>query len=65
MVYNLLLFAIPEDARKSEPINQETKLKTLLSHEFYTRFRPQLLGYFPSNLPHFQGLDQAFKKGSL
>ena len=28
--YNLLLAAIPEDTHKSEPINQKTKLKTLL-----------------------------------
>ena len=28
--YNLLLVAIPEDTRKSEPINQKNKLKTLL-----------------------------------
>ena len=27
---NLLLVAIPEDTRKSEPINQKNKLKTLL-----------------------------------
>ena len=41
--YNLLLVAIPEDTRKSEPTNQKTKLKTLLCYDFYTRFRPQLL----------------------
>ena len=28
--YNLLLVAIPEDTRKSEPINPKNKLKTLL-----------------------------------
>ena len=28
--YNLLLVAIPEDTRKSEPINQKNKVKTLL-----------------------------------
>ena len=28
--YNLLLVAISEDTRKSEPINQKNKLKTLL-----------------------------------
>ena len=28
--YNLLLVAIPEDTRKSEPTNHKIKLKTLL-----------------------------------
>ena len=28
--YNLLLVAIPKDTRKSEPINQKNKPKTLL-----------------------------------
>ena len=32
--YNLLLVAIPEDTRKSEPINQKNKLKTLLWYDF-------------------------------
>ena len=32
--YNLLLVAIPEDTRKSEPIDQKNKLKTLLSYDF-------------------------------
>ena len=41
--YNLLLVAIQEDTRKSEPTNQKNKLKTLLWYDFYTRFRPQLL----------------------
>ena len=32
--YNLLLVAIPEDNRKSEPTNQKNKLKTLLWCDF-------------------------------
>ena len=37
-VYNLLLVAIPEDTRKSEPINQENKLKIY----FDMIFKPDL-----------------------
>ena len=36
--YNLLLVAIPEDTRKSEPTNQKNKLKTL----FDIIFKPDL-----------------------
>ena len=32
--HNLLLVAIPEDTRKSEPKNQKNKLRTLLCYDF-------------------------------
>ena len=38
--YNPLLVAIPEDTRKSEPINQKNKLKTLRYFEMI--FKPDL-----------------------
>ena len=32
--YNLVVVAIPEDTRNSEPINEKNKLKTLLWYDF-------------------------------